>query len=688
MGARVKQEPSSDAEETPGGQVAATSWVPQFQDDGKAWADLIGTVDEFPKRFAGYRSLPDMLLGEIMRYGLLGGDQDRVRELVLLYNKFLSYGPNIAIRRDIYRHVAVFAEDGVIGAIAFLPFVFSDPDRFISATAVIDYASMATPIEGDPMSRVETITAMIAHGDPANRGAAFGGLLYLGDPRVCDLLLPVRDGLTLEEVGEAMGCCTGFPHASSIEFLLGWLEAMEPDRRDGLFAIVAAGLGRVRKAMQEPFVRTGERPFPATGVAPEELRRMSRNISIEEYTEQIAPRLRQLERGEPEPKLMPQVLEIWGVAPSGKQESGVKEFLPGVSKLWGLFSKALAIFAPAQAGPNRTARLHTEARADPMPTPDPDRPTDSEDQGASESWVPQFESDPEAWAQLTVGTGEFSDRVDGYHSQADMLLGEIIRFGVYGDVAVLNPLYGRLIAGGLGVALRRKVYGYVTALQREGTIHPVAFMPFACWDPDLHLSAKAVVDYVSTAVPFGGDPMSRVKEMIGMIADGDIENRGGVFGGLLYLGDPRVCSLLLPLRDGLTREETLDATLCCTGLLHASSVEFLLGWLEEMQGDRRDSFFAPVAAGLGLLRKAMREPLVSTGERAFPITGVTPQEQDRMARKVSIEEYTKTIAARLRALEWIEPVSREDPGLKVMPDVLAFWGVAPLGREETGSWKH
>ena len=682
----MEQQPGRDTESPSDCQAGETSWVPQYQRDGKAFADLIATADH-AKRLARYEALPDMLLGEIMRYGLLGGDRDVIFGLITLYGKFLSSEPNVAICRDVYRHVAALAEDRVIAAAALLPFVFSDPDRGVCATAVIDYVSMGDPIDGDPMSRVKDIVAMIAHHDPENRGAAFGGLLYVGDQRVCDLLLPLRDGLTFDEVREAMWCCTSFPHASSIEFLLDWLEGMDPGVEERLFPIVAAGLGRVRKCAQEPLVRTGERPFPVTGVPAEEMRRMARQVAIEEYTAKIAPRLRALARRAAGAEVMPEVLEIWGLTPAGKQEPRVKESRPGPSKLRGPISKASAIFAPASAGPKEVARQRTQARMETGPGPDPDRRTDS-DEGAAANWVPQFERDPEAWAKLTVGTDEFSDRSDGYHSKADMLLGEVIRFGVYGDVAVLNPLYGRLIAGGLGVALRRDVYGHVAAFQRQGLIHPVAYMPFACWDPDGHISAKAVVDYVSSAAPFDGDPLSRVKEMVGFMAKGDVENRAGVFGGLLYLGDPRVCSLLLPLRDSLTCAEILDATLCCTGSLHASSVEFLLGWLEDMRGDRRDSLFAPVAAGLGLLRKTMREPFVSTGERAFPITSVAAEEQERMARKVSIEEYTERIAPRLRTLAWMEPVSKEDPGLKVMPDVLAFWGVAPLGREETGVWKH
>jgi len=293
----VEQQPGRDTESPSSRQTGETSWVPQYQKDGKAFADLIATTDH-AQRHAGYQALPDMLLGEIMRYGLLGGDRDVIVGLISLYGKFLSSEPQVAIRREIYRHVAALAEDRAIEAVALLPFVFSDPDGAVCATAVIDYVSMGDLVDGDPMSRVKDITAMIAHRDPENRGAAFGGLLYLGDQRVCDLLLPLRDDLRLEEVREAMACCTGFPHASSVEFLLDWLEGMDPNVEERLFPIVATGLGRVRKGMQEPVVRTGERPFPATGVTPEELRRMARQVSIKEYTAKIALRLRALARRE------------------------------------------------------------------------------------------------------------------------------------------------------------------------------------------------------------------------------------------------------------------------------------------------------------------------------------------------------------------------------------------------------
>jgi hypothetical protein len=96
----VEQEPGTDPASASDRQAGETSWAPQYQQDGKACADLIGTADH-SQRLAGYEAFPDVLLGEIMRYGLLGGDRDVIVGLISLYGKFLSLGPNVALRRDI-----------------------------------------------------------------------------------------------------------------------------------------------------------------------------------------------------------------------------------------------------------------------------------------------------------------------------------------------------------------------------------------------------------------------------------------------------------------------------------------------------------------------------------------------------------------------------------------------------------
>jgi hypothetical protein len=68
--------------------------------------------------------------------------------------------------------------------------------------------------------------------------------------------------------------------------------------------------------MKWPFVMTGERPFPVYSVTSEQQREMARFVPIEEFTQRVAPRLRDLERTELAPKVMPDVLAAWGIAAS------------------------------------------------------------------------------------------------------------------------------------------------------------------------------------------------------------------------------------------------------------------------------------------------------------------------------------------------------------------------------------
>ena len=57
-------------------------------------------------------------------------------------------------------------------------------------------------------------------------------------------------------------------------------------------------------------------------------------------------------------------------------------------------------------------------------------------------------------------------------------------------------------------------------------------------------SLSAVIDYVSLGSLTNGDPMSRVKDIIGMIESSMLENEGAAFGALLHISDKRVCDLV------------------------------------------------------------------------------------------------------------------------------------------------
>jgi hypothetical protein len=295
----------------------AQSWEPQFLRDRDTWSRLLFETPDPGKRLAGYDSAPDVLLGEILRYGAYN-DPAMIPALQGLYDGLLGdeMPLPLSLRREIYRHAAGFQQSAsVISANANLPFIACESDCGIVSTAVIDYVSVAPLTAGDPMSRVRDVVGMVEARFPRNVGAAFGALLYLGDPRLCRVLWPLKDSLEEAEVREAMRCHTGFLSAATTDFLVSWLLGMDGDARDSLFGHIASGLALQRRDMRVPLVMTGERPFPVTSVSPEEQHRMQSFIPIEEFTRRITPALLQLERTEPEPKVMPSVLAIWGIEP-------------------------------------------------------------------------------------------------------------------------------------------------------------------------------------------------------------------------------------------------------------------------------------------------------------------------------------------------------------------------------------
>ena len=219
-------------------------------------------------------------------------------------------------RYAVYRHVAGFVEHTTVVSInAFLPFIAEDNSKMIVSTAVINYVSLGPFTDGDPMSRVKDIIGMIESNVLENEGAAFGGLLHMGDKRVCDLLIPLRDSLDDDAMNNAVKCSTGFIHSATADFYLDWLEGMEGSDQDGAFGNVASGLGLLKKKSQIDQVATGHRPFPARGSTPEQWKASLKPIPLAEYVQRISRRMYALERAEPPPRIMPHVLTEWGLKP-------------------------------------------------------------------------------------------------------------------------------------------------------------------------------------------------------------------------------------------------------------------------------------------------------------------------------------------------------------------------------------
>jgi hypothetical protein len=214
---------------------------------------------------ASLHTFDDLMTCEFLRYGILN-DASQIPDLMRLYDESFLPAP-IEIRKAVYGHVAAIVPQlGGQTAGAFTPFMLLDENREIIATATVDYASIGTLIENDPMTRPKDVVKMIIHGIPRNPAAVIGGLLAMGDPRVCALLAPLRGSLDANQTEIVTQIFTGFTTKSQVEFYLDWLDELaERNDHDGLslFGHVTAGLYRLADKRLLQWIADGLRPFPA-----------------------------------------------------------------------------------------------------------------------------------------------------------------------------------------------------------------------------------------------------------------------------------------------------------------------------------------------------------------------------------------------------------------------------------------
>jgi hypothetical protein len=159
--------------------------------------------------------------------------------------------------------------------------------------------------------------AMIKYGLPKTPAAVIGGLLSLGDPRVCELIDPLRSSLSVPDVVIVTHCYSGFASGAAVRFYVDWLSELI-ERRDeegeSLFGNVAAGLHRIARARRTPFFFEGLRPFPVP-TDPDEGWRDAKQVAPEDFARIIAGDLHSLERQEAPPRVMPLVIRAFGLKP-------------------------------------------------------------------------------------------------------------------------------------------------------------------------------------------------------------------------------------------------------------------------------------------------------------------------------------------------------------------------------------
>ena len=210
------------------------------------------------------RSLPhnpgDVLSCELVRYAMRG-DGATARRVAQVYVHGFVPQVSEAQRYEVYWRVCGVVERLKMPSIVLMPFLMYEPWDVLVGSAAVDMVSLSSPDAAAAMKTAREIVERIEKRTLANRGAAFGGLLHLGDPRVLEMLKPVRDGLSDEEVGQAMRCRGNLLFGPTIGFYLTWLSDLKSSGGER-FARVAKGLADYLGRREVDQVFSGERPFP------------------------------------------------------------------------------------------------------------------------------------------------------------------------------------------------------------------------------------------------------------------------------------------------------------------------------------------------------------------------------------------------------------------------------------------
>jgi hypothetical protein len=284
-----------------------------------------------------------------------------------------------------------------------------------------------------------------------------------------------------------------------------------------------------------------------------------------------------------------------------------------------------------------------------------------------------FKEDPEAFFAI-VKNHNAKDRVYGLHTFDDMMVCEMLRCGLFDDPAVrqeTNEIYNGLFLKA-EPDRRTEIYEHVRAIVSiMGGKMAGALLPFMLLDPDMVIAATATVDYTSTGSLTGDEPMSRPKDVLNVIDARVPANTGAVIGGLLALGDPRVCNLVAPLRSTIDPQESRVITRCYPGRTAKCVVDFYLDWADELveeDDDDSQGIFGDVVAGLWRLGQLRRVPAIFDGLRPFP----SPDDgQWPNLHLIPFDEFAQSISERLFDLEQREAAPR------IIPRAIRAFGLEP-----------
>ena len=274
-------------------------------------ADLAPAADD-PGRWTSLPAgdLERLLFRQCVLFDLLADERNRIGPLMRLYHVCVER-LDVDARSRVLERVGAQIEQLEQAPNGLLPFLYEDPHPAIVSGASLQSAVLMPLRDGDPLSGPRTLCEMADQlGDEQRRGHVLGGLLLLGDRRVLPLLDARLPTFSPEGLVALAHPISGYVHAAHVEFLVGALERLPEPSWGG----IAAGLVRLRQTARRDTVMDVERKLPSWAHEDGPQVRVLREWPLDAFAAEIGPRLRALAAREHEPRVLPAVLESWGIA--------------------------------------------------------------------------------------------------------------------------------------------------------------------------------------------------------------------------------------------------------------------------------------------------------------------------------------------------------------------------------------
>jgi hypothetical protein len=272
----------------------------------------VRSLAEKPRKWNGLsdEQLTELVFLKCVDVGNRGEDSDW-HILETLYPVFEErFEPEERI--TLYTQIQANVEKGHAGIDALSVFIYNDSSPILVSTASLDFACMA-PLDGaDELSGPKHLRRVFLDIPKSDtRAAITAGLLALGDRRVHPIIEECWRDLSLEAKREVWRWDRPYGHAATAEFLLTHLEQ---EKDEGVFGGLAAALMRVARDSRDGIIREIRRRFPVDSTGPELPVDVLAQWNVEEYGRMLEPRLRSLLLAEESPKVLPHVMEAWGIS--------------------------------------------------------------------------------------------------------------------------------------------------------------------------------------------------------------------------------------------------------------------------------------------------------------------------------------------------------------------------------------